>query len=301
LSDDDQRAAERGWSQIGALDGNPWISGMVNRVLRASTGPDGVQQVANFITPFMSMTDPQALAQHLQELNHQQPTGVDRWRGGGVTRMLIQSGIVAVVGNLLATGIESEQIKSLRHWFDSLASWLPSSGLKDPAKANQAAEALSAALSKLGSTSLDQLGRLELPQFLDRVALALPELKRVLSVYGLEIDQALDSVQLSTGDLPAHAVVPGETAKLVTVTFTAFGGTHVLPIKLIDQGGRWQICADSPVVAWLRPRMGDLDLRMLGGGFGQRGQRGGLGPQRGPRGEAPASEPAPKPEANPGF
>lgn len=305
LTDEDQRAVERGWHQLGALEGNPWVSGLVNRVLRAGSGPDGVQQVSNFITPFLTMTDPQALAQQLHDLNRNQVGGADRWRGGGLTRMLIQSGIVAVVGNLLASGIESEQIKSLRHWFDSLATWLPSSGLNDPAKANQAAQALSAALGKLGTVSLDEMGRLELPQFLDRVALALPELKRVLSVYGLEIDQALDSVQLSTGDLPADAVVPGQTAKLVTVTFTAFGGTHVLPIKLIDQAGRWQICADSPVTAWLRQRANDLDPRMMGGGFGQRGQRGGpgggFGGQRGPRGEAPAAEPAPKPEANPGF
>ena len=125
--------------------------------------------------------------------------------------------------------------------------------------------------------------------------------KRVLAVYGLELDQALDSVQIASRDLTPEAVTPGVNARLVTVTFNAFGGTHVLPLKLVETAGRWQISADSPVTAWLRPRMGDVDPRMFGGGFGQnrdRGQR----PQRG-GGGAPTepAEPAPKPEANPGF
>jgi RNA polymerase sigma factor (sigma-70 family) len=307
LPEPEQRAAERGWRQIGSGDGNPWISGMVNRVLHASTSADGAQQVSTFITPFLGMIEPQALAQQIKEMNGQPLDTSDR-RRGGIARMIVQSGISAVVSSLLATGFENEQIHTLQGWFDSLATWLPSSGLNDPAKAQKAAEGLAAALGKLGATSLTDLGKLELPQFLDRVAMAMPELKRVLAVYGLELDQALDSVQVASREMPPEAVRPGVNARLVTVTFNAFGGTHVLPLKLVEHDGRWQVSADSPVIAWLKPRM-DLDPRMFGGGggFGQRGgpggQRGGPGGQRGPRGEVPAdpADPAPKPEANPGF
>ena len=307
LPESDQHNLERGWQQIGAAEGNPWVAGMFNRVLRASTGADGAQQVGNFITPFLAMVEPQALAQQVIDMNGGVKETGDR-RRGGLTRMIVQSGISAVVSSLLATGFENEQIHTLQGWFDSLATWLPSSGLNDPAKAQKAGEGLAAALSKLGATSLTDLGKLELSQFLDRVAMAMPELKRVLAVYGLDLDQALDSVQVASREMPPEAVRPGVNARLVTVTFTAFGGTHVLPLKLVEHDGRWQVSADSPVIAWLRPRM-DLDPRMLGGagGFGQRGgpggQRGGPGGQRGPRGDVPAepAEPAPKPEANPGF
>lgn len=303
----EQQAAERGWKQIGSGDGNPWISGMVNRVLNASAGADGAQQVSTFITPFLAMIEPQSLAQQIQEMNGQPLDTSDRRRGGGLARMIVQSGISAVVSSLLATGFENEQINTLKGWFDSLATWLPTSGLNDPSKAQKAAEGLASALSKLGATSLTDLGKLELPQFLERVALAMPELKKVLAVYGLELDQALDSVQVASRELPPEAVPTGVNARLVTVTFNAFGGTHVLPLKLVERDGRWQVSADSPVIAWLRPRM-DLDPRMFGGGQGgQRGgpggQRGGPNGQRGQRGDAPAepAEPAPKPEANPGF
>ena len=279
---------------------------MVNRVLRASTGPDGTEQVSTFITPLLAMAEPQTLSQQIKEMNGQQVATADR-RRGGLARMVVQSGIAAIANGILATGFESEQIRSLEHWFDALADWLPSSGLNDPTKARQAAEGLSSALSKLGATSLTDLGKLDLPQFLDRVALAMPELKRVLLVYGLDVDHALDSVQLSSRDLPPEAVTPGVNARLVNVTFNAFGGTHVLPLKLIEKDGRWQVSADSPVTQWLRPRLGDLDPRMMGGAFGgqrgDRGQRGGgQGGPRGPRDAGPnAGEPAPKPDANPGF
>lgn len=303
LPESDQQAAERAWRQVGSGDGNPWIGGMVNRVLRASTAADGAEQVSTFVAPFLAMAEPQALARQINELNGEPVAGDDRRRGGGLGRMIVQSGIAAVASGLLATGFETEQVRALERWFDALATWLPSSGLNEPTKARQAAEGLASALSKLGATNLQDLGKLELPQFLDRVALAMPELKRVLAVYGLELDQALDSVQIASRDLPPESVTPGVNARLVTVTFNAFGGTHVLPLKLVETNGRWQVAADSPVTAWLRPRMGDLDMRMFGAGGGpprDRGQRGGQ--QRGPRGDAPAeTEPTPKPEANPGF
>lgn len=302
LPESEQQAAERAWKQVGSGDGNPWIGGMVNRVLRASTAADGAEQVSTFISPFLAMAEPQALSQQIKELNGDPLGGGDR-RRGGLTRMIVQSGIAAVATGLLATGFETEQVRALEKWFDALADWLPASGLNEPAKSRQAAEGLAAALSKLGATNLEELGKLNLPQFLDRVALAMPELKRVLAVYGLELDQALDSVQIASRDLAPEAVTPGVNARLVTVTFNAFGGTHVLPLKLVETAGRWQVAADSPVTAWLRPRMGDLDMRMFGAGGGpprDRGQRGGQ--QRGPRGDAAAeAEPAPKPETNPGF
>lgn len=303
LPESDQQAAERAWKQLGSGDGNPWVNGMVNRVLRASTAADGAEQVSTFISPFLAMAQPQMLAQQIKELNGKPIVGGDRGRGGGLARMIVQSGIAAVASGLLATGFETEQVRALEKWFDALANWLPSSGLNEPSKSRQAAEGLATALSKLGATNLEELGKLNLPQFLDRVALAMPELKRALAVYGLELDQALDSVQIASRDLTPEATTPGVNARLVTVTFNAFGGTHVLPLKLVETGGRWQVAADSPVTAWLRPRMGDIDPRMLGGGGarGDRGQR--PGGQRGPRGDAPAetADPAPKPDANPGF
>lgn len=300
LPESDQQAAERAWRQVGSGDGNPWISGMVNRVLRASSSPDGAEQVSTFVAPLLATAEPQALSQQIKEMNGGTIAADDRRRGGGLARMIVQSGVAAVASGLLATGCETEQVRALERWFDALATWLPSSGLNEPAKARQAAVGLASALSKLGATSLQDLGKLELPQFLDRVALAMPELKRVLAVYGFEVDQALDTVAVASRELPPEAVTPGQNARLVTVTFTAFGSEHLMPLKLVETNGRWQVCADSPVTAWLRPRMSDLDMRMFGFGGGPPRERGRA--QRGPRGEAQTeAEPAPKPETDPGF
>jgi RNA polymerase sigma factor (sigma-70 family) len=291
LPEDEQRVAERQWRQMGAADNNPWVAGMFNRVLRVSTGADGPQQIETFIMPLLTMANPQALGQQLKDMNSAKPPAASDRRGGGLIGLAVQSGISAVISGTLANGIETEQIHAFQRWFSALATWLPTSGLNDPAKAHQAATALASAIGKLGVTSINELGKLELPQLLDRVALALPELKRVLSIYGLEIDHALDSVKLATSDLPANAV-DGANTKLVTITVTAFDDTYSLPIKLVEHAGRWQVSADSPISAWLLPRTGGFDPRAFGGG-GQRGQRG-------PRGDVP-TEPAPAPEANPGF
>ena len=289
LPEEEQRVAERQWRQISTVDNNPWVAGMFNRVLRVSTGADGGQQIETFIMPLLTMANPQALSQQLNDMNSAKPSALGDRRGGGLIGLAVQSGISAVISGTLANGIESEQIHAFQRWFSALATWLPTSGLNDPAKAHQAATALASAVGKLGVTSIIELEKLELPQLLDRIALALPELKRVLSIYGLEIDHALDSVKLATSDLPAHAV-DGANTKLVTITVTAFDDTYSLPIKLVEHAGRWQVSADSPISTWLQPRTGGFDPRAFGGG-GQRGQRG-------PRGDAP-TEPAP--DANPGF
>lgn len=289
LPEDEQRVAERQWRQMSTANNNPWVAGIFNRVLRVSTGADGAQQIETFIMPLLTMANPQALSQQFKDMNSAKPSAINDRRGGGLIGLAVQSGISAVISGTLANGIETEQIHAFQRWFSALATWLPTSGLNDPAKAHQAATALASAIGKLGVTSINELGKLELPQLLDRVALALPELKRVLSIYGLEIDHALDSVQLATSDLPANAV-DGANTKLVTITVTAFDDTYSLPIKLVEHAGRWQVSADSPISAWLLPRTGGFDPRVFGGG-GQRGQRG-------PRGDAP-TEPAP--DANPGF
>lgn len=291
LPDHEQRVAERQWRQMNAANINPWVAGMFNRVLRVSTSADGAQQIETFIMPLLTMANPQALSQQLKEMNSAKPPAASDRRGGGLIGLAVQSGISAVISGTLANGLETEQIHAFQRWFSALATWLPTSGLNDPAKAHLAATALASAIGKLGVTSMNELEKLELPQLLDRVALALPELKRVLSIYGLEIDHALDSVTLATSDLPAHAV-DGANTKLVTITVTAFDDTYSLPIKFVEHAGRWQVSADSPISAWLQPRTGGFDPRAFGGG-GQRGQRV-------PRGDVP-TEPAPAPEANPGF
>jgi hypothetical protein len=292
LPEEEQRSLAQRWQQVGGPDGNPWIGGMINRVLRGAAAADGAQQVGQFITPFLAMIDPRELAERVGEINGA-ARGGDRRRGGGLARMVVQGGISAVVAGVLASGSETEQTRALHGYFSALAAWLPQSGLNDPAKAQQAAEALATALTKLGAGSIADLGKLELPQVLDRVAQAMPELKRVLAVYDLQLDQALDSVQLSATDLP------GSSAKLVTVSFTAFGAQHHLPLKLVEANGGWRMAADSPITSWMRAAGGGDEVRGLFGGPGRGNQRG----QRPARGDqpAPTAEPAPAPEADPGF
>ena len=130
-------------------------------------------------------------------------------------------------------------------------------------------------------------------------------LKAALAVYGLDLDQILDSVSIAK----AESVVGTTNQRVVVLAFTALGKPRTLPLKLINVEGRWQLAGDSPIAQWLRPK---TNLNM-GFGFGGRppgrggqgfggGGPGGGGPRGGGGGgggAAPAPQPAP--EANPGF
>ena len=100
----------------------------------------------------------------------------------------------------------------------------------------------------IGSTA--QLASLDLPQASERLGRVAKGLKAALAVYGLDLDQILDSVSIAK----AESVVGTTNQRVVVLAFTALGKPRMLPLKLINVEGRWQLAGDSPIAQWLRPK-----------------------------------------------
>ncbi len=132
------------------------------------------------------------------------------------------------------------------------AAWLAQVRVgKQGDEAVQAAEHLVAALGALRSASAAELCRLELPEALQRLGLALAELKRCAAIYGLEIDAMLDSVRIR----PAPAPGSDPDRRLLEVAFTAFGTAHRIPLLMERRAGRWlPLAGDGLPAAGLHPQ-----------------------------------------------
>jgi hypothetical protein len=307
LDPEGQQRAEASWDNIGQVMTNPWIGGMFSRLLRVSSAPNADELIANYVTPILKMVDVEQMSTRLQTAKAPASPEQNRFRGG-IAQLALNSTISGIINGTLASGLESEQSKAIQTYLGAVAAWLPSAGIHDPAKAKLACQAISAALSKFGTTDIRVLSQLELAQFLDRVSLALPDLKRAFAVYDLHIDQSLDSVMVKSTTM--------HNATIVHLSFTAFGMTHVFPLKMIEEKKVWSISADSPLMYWFDQRsigiqLGDNNSRVNTMGFfggmtfdggnngnGNNRQRGGgFG---GGRNNQPA-EPAPAPTPDPGF
>jgi RNA polymerase sigma factor (sigma-70 family) len=255
---------------------------------------NGADQLMAVVTPLLAQVAPQEMAARLNELAGKSDPSKPRPEGqppGWETQIPLGG----IVGGLLAAGQETAQIQVVRDELGDLATWIATAGFEDPAKARKAIEALIAGLKYIQVKSAADLRGLELPGLAVRLGQVLPQVKAALAVYGLPLDQILDSVKV----IAVKEIAGEPDARLLTVGFTAFGKERTIPIKVAKLESAWQVVADSPLLAWLRPRFGGRGGWGQGGpggpgGQGGRGGRGGRGGPGGGRGGAPA-DPAPAP------
>ena len=299
LDPEGQQRAEAAWDNVGQFVSNPWVGGMFSRMLRVSNEPNSGDLIATYVTPMLMMIETNSMA---QQLTHPETAAKNNYRGG-LAQMAINGTLNNVINGTLASGLESEQTLAIQKYLGSVAAWLPTAGFTDPDKAKRACTAISEALKKFGTTNLSDLTKLELNQFLERVSLALPDLKRAFAVYDLHIDRALDSVAITS--------TTTTDATVVRMTFTAFDTTHTFPLKMVEHQKVWTVTADSPLTHWIQLRgnnqdMGNGAMRIMAmdmmnnrRGGGNNGGNGG-GNNGGGRGNQPA-EVAPVPTADPGF
>ncbi len=299
LDPEGQQRAEAAWDNVGQFVSNPWVGGMFSRMLRVSNEPNSGDLIATYVTPMLMMIETNSMA---QQLTHPETAAKNNYRGG-LAQMAINGTLNNVINGTLASGLESEQTLAIQKYLGSVAAWLPTAGFTDPDKAKRACTAISEALKKFGTTNLSDLTKLELNQFLERVSLALPDLKRAFAVYDLHIDRALDSVAITS--------TTTTDATVVRMTFTAFDTTHTFPLKMVEHQKVWTVTADSPLTHWIQLRgnnqdMGNGAMRIMAmdmmnnrRGGGNNGGNGG-GNNGGGRGNQPA-EVAPAPTADPGF
>jgi len=138
-----------------------------------------------------------------------------------------------------------------------VGTWLPTSGLNDPAKVRQAMVQAQAAVKALGVTTSAQLQALSFTEVLSRLGLAHHQLKDAFLPFGLHADKLFASVTASSvqdkADNPLH--------RILTVSYTAFGHPYAVPLPVIYQNHIWRI--DPAIVP--------ASLAQIGGSFAPTG------------------------------
>jgi hypothetical protein len=115
---------------------------------------------------------------------------------------------------------------------DATGKWAQSAKFTDPVLAKQAISVICKTARDLNLKTIDEVRALNYDQAMQRAGIAVGGFKQLLSVYGLSMDKALDSVKTET--ISAGA----DTAK-VKVSYTAFDQPFTTESDLIKVDGKW--------------------------------------------------------------
>src|SRR5690348_12066275 len=146
--------------------------------------------------------------------------------------------MISVGDALLKNGVaqnknlDSEQKTQANQLIDVLVPWAKQAPWFDQARAKQAVGVVVAAARKLDLKSPDQLRAMDFDAAMAKYATGYAGLKQLLVIYGLSVDDALDSAKLSTlSNKDGRAVVK--------VDYTLLGKPLSAESTLVQQDGRW--------------------------------------------------------------
>ena len=115
---------------------------------------------------------------------------------------------------------------------DATAKWAQTAKFTDPAMAKQAIAVICKTARALNLKTIDEVRALNYEQAMQRAGIALGGFKQLFAVYGLSMDNALDSVK-------AETVSSGADAAKVKVSYTAFGQPFTTESDLVKVDGKW--------------------------------------------------------------
>jgi hypothetical protein len=127
------------------------------------------------------------------------------------------------------TDAEKQQAQML---LEAVANWARNTKFTDPARVKSAIAAICKTARDLNLKTEEELRALTYDQFMQKAGIVLAGAKRVLAVYGIDLDRTLDSAKI---ELLANA---GDNAK-VKVTYTAFDQPFSSETNLVRLDGRW--------------------------------------------------------------
>jgi len=128
--------------------------------------------------------------------------------------------------------LTDEQKKQSTALVTAAGTWAQSVKFTDPALVKAAIAAVCQTARDLNFKSLDEVRALNYDQGMLKAGIALGGAKRMLAVYGLKIDETLDSIKAET---LSNA---GDAAK-VKVTYTAFSQPFTTESDLVRVDGKW--------------------------------------------------------------
>jgi hypothetical protein len=140
----------------------------------------------------------------------------------------------ALVKNSLAQNrkLTDTQKTQLDGVLDVLAPWAQQAPWFDPAKARQATGVAVATVRKLDLKSPQQLRAMDFDTAMGKYATGYLGLKQLLAIYGLSLDDTLDSIRLTP-------VSSGNGHAVVKIDYTLLGKPLSAESKLVRQDGRW--------------------------------------------------------------
>ena len=146
--------------------------------------------------------------------------------------------MISVGDALLKNGVaqnkslDSEQKTQANQLIDVLVPWAKQAPWFDQARAKQAVGVVVATARKLDLKSPDQLRSMDFDAAMAKYATGYAGLKQLLTIYGLSVDDALDSVKLST-------LSSKDGRAVVKIDYTLLGKPLSAESTLVQQDGRW--------------------------------------------------------------
>ncbi len=128
--------------------------------------------------------------------------------------------------------LSSGQKTQINSVLDALAPWVQQTPWFDQARAKQAVEVVVTTARKLDLKSPEQLHTMDFDSTMGKYAIGYTGLKQLLAIYGLSVDDTLNSIKLTpVSSSNGHAVVK--------IGYTLLGKPLSTESNLVEQDGRW--------------------------------------------------------------
>jgi hypothetical protein len=198
---------------------------------RPDEQPVTPEQRADFIKDMQQLTEPNAetklYAVARPKLNQLQQQYHDQ--------VPIMIGIVqniAITGVAQSKGLTNPQKQQAAEVINVLAPWAQQAPWFDQGKAKQAIAVVVATARKLDLKTPEALRAMDFDTAMQKYSTGFLAIKQVLGIYGLPVDDTLDSVRVSLlENRNGHA--------RVRIDYTLLGKPLSTESELIEQGGRW--------------------------------------------------------------
>ena len=189
------------------------------------------EQRAQFAGAMQKLTAPGAEDALMKQLQPQ----LEQFRAHRAQNLPMLIGILQAAGNHLvqnATGLSAVQQQQATQAVAALAAWAQSVDFTDEPKARQAIGVVCDTARKLDVKTLDQLRAMNYQQTMARYATGWDGLKRLLKIYGLDLDASFDHAKLEMlSNDGSHA--------RVRETFLLADKPIVSEVNLVMQNGHW--------------------------------------------------------------
>lgn len=128
--------------------------------------------------------------------------------------------------------MSGEEKEAAQKMLESAAKWVNATDFSSPDLARQAIDVATKTARGLDIESLEDVQDLEFDELLDKGGDVFGGVKQVLSVYGISLDDTLDSFK-------AETVSEEDDQATVNLSFNFLGADHSLPVEMVKSGGRW--------------------------------------------------------------